>query len=283
MFFVFLFFLVIFLFLSLIFPKDKRILFLVMSEDSAHIVNFNFLQNELFIIDIPKNTQVNVSYNLGQWELGSVWKLGEQEGIGGGTLVASTIRKNFFVPVYLWIFSKDKIFVERGPLHKLLYFVFPRDSNIGLLLRLRLALVSAFGRMSFERVSLSDTSVLEDTVLKTGQVGFLIRSGLPSDILHYFREPLFEDKEVFVSIVNESGNLVVVDEMGKVIDTIGARLISVENRDVSDFDCLVYSQDEKIASIFFLTFGCRKEKKIPFNLEDKEVTIKIGKKFVSRW
>lgn len=261
MFFVFLFFLVIFLFLSLIFPKDKRILFLVMSEDSAHIVNFNFLQNELFIIDIPKNTQVNVSYNLGQWELGSVWKLGEQEGIGGGTLVASTIRKNFFVPVYLWIFSKDKIFVERGPLHKLLYFVFPRDSNIGLLLRLRLALVSAFGRMSFERVSLSDTSVLEDTVLKTGQVGFLIRSGLPSDILHYFREPLFEDKEVFVSIVNESGNLVVVDEMGKVIDTIGARLISVENRDVSDFDCLVYSQDEKIASIFFLTFGCRKEKK----------------------
>ncbi len=283
-------FFILFLFLGVLFlailsarQKEKRVLFVATSENSVHLVNFDFPQKELLIIDIPKNTQVDVSYNLGQWELGSVWKLGEQEKVGGGRLLVDTVRKNFFVPVYLWTAPRDRIFVDGGFLYKLKYFVFPQKTNIGLFLRTRLALSSIFGRMNINRIALSDTGMLEETMLKTGKSGFLVSGDLPINLLPYFKEPLLEDASILVSIINESGNSVVVAKMGKVIDSMGARLVSVENQNSSEVDCLVYSKDKNTALLFASVFGCSKDKSASFSLEKNEVVIKIGKKFLSRW
>ncbi len=263
--------------------KDKRILFVSMGVDSVYVVNFDFTRKGILIIDIPKNTQVDVSYNLGQWELGSVWQLGEQEKIGGGRLLVSTVRKNFFIPVYLWMAPRDKIFVDGGPFFKFNYFVFLRNTNIDLFLRTKLAFVSTLGRMKVDRVRLTNSGMLKEVTLKTGQSGFLIDADLPVSLLSYLREPLFEEREVFVSVINESGNSIVVSKMSKVFDTMGARLISVENQNSSNIDCLVYSKDENIANVFASVFGCKKDKFAPFPLEINEVVIKIGKKFLVRW
>lgn len=261
--------------------KEKRVLFVSEAKDAFYLVNVDLSRRELVLINIPKNTQVEVSYNLGQWEIGSVWKLGEQEKIGGGKLLVDTIRKNFFVPVYLWMPYQERIFTDVSFFSRLRYFIFSPTSNVKIGLRLRLLWVSFFGFKEINRVDLAKTRMLEKTVLKTGKDGFLIKDDLPDDLRIYLNDPSLGG--VFLSVINESGNSIIVGEIGKVVETMGGKLISVENENSSDTDCLIYSSNLHFARIFSSVFACDISRSIPFSLSDNEVVIRIGKKFSARW
>lgn len=264
-------------------PRDKNLLLVSGAEEIFYIASFDFDQRSLFLLTIPSNTQVDFSYSLGQLTLSSVWKLGEQEKIGGGELLVSTIRKNFSVPVNLWLSPQKKLFTEMKPFSRFRYFIFPAESNIGFSLRFKLFWFLTFDLKETIVLDLSDTNVLEKTTLKTGTTGFLMKDDLPINLRAYFRNPHFIANDVFVSIINESGNSVVVSSMEKVINVMGGSLISIRNENDSDIDCFVYSPSSHLAKIFSSVFGCIISDNPGSSLNNNEVVLRIGKRFPRRW
>lgn len=50
---------------------------------------------------IPYDTELNSARNYGTYKMSSLWILSEKNSIGG-KLIAETVTKNYFLPIYLW-------------------------------------------------------------------------------------------------------------------------------------------------------------------------------------
>lgn len=66
--------------------------------DSKSSVNTKF--------KIDKDIQFQSARGYGEYKLSSLWQLGDREGLGG-KLVAESVVKNMYLPVYLWKNEKD--------------------------------------------------------------------------------------------------------------------------------------------------------------------------------
>lgn len=57
-------------------------------------------KQEIVIIDIPKNTYLDLPLGFGKWQISSVFELGEsQKGLGGGNLLKITLANFFGLPI----------------------------------------------------------------------------------------------------------------------------------------------------------------------------------------
>lgn len=264
--------------------KERKILLAIAGGESFRIASFDFDSKEIMVIEIPSNVEVEVAHSFGNWELSSVWSLGENEKIGGGRLLAETLRNNFFAPVFLWSSERGNSLLDGNYLDFISFPFLERKSNLSFFQKIRLSLFSMrFKGSNLTRINLSQTSFLQPARLKTGKDGYLIKGVLPEDLLWVYADPLFLKSKVLVSVVNESGGSLLVSKVGKIIESMGGKILSVENQNMTDSDCEVYSSNYVLAQKVALVFSCKFQEQNDYKAEDGEIILKIGKKFKDRF
>lgn len=262
--------------------KDSKLTLVINKKDGDVLVAvFNPVVDEVTNITIPKNTQLRVARQLGTWKAGSVWQLGENEGLEG-KLLQETITYHLELPVVAWADSPAEGFAS-GELVALAKAVsLPYKTNLKIGDRLKLALFS-FGVKNFKReeINLAETKLLKKTRLIDGGEGFVLVGDLPASILALFSDIKISQKGTSVLIKNATGKKSVAEQVGGIIEVLGAKVAAIKEEENGDFDCLVLGKDQKAVEKLAQVFSCQKEKSLPSGSLDLE--IRLGEGFAKRF
>lgn len=266
--------------LSLAIPqKDGSVLVTVLDPVSANIIN----------VHIPENVEVEAAHSLGTWKLGSIGKLGENEGLGGA-LLSLTITKAFKFPTEAWAEAPSEGLTEASPV-KIFSGVFSfYKTNLSLIDRIKIALftlrVSGSGRQIIE---LTDTSYLHKQILTGGESGYVIRGTMPTSLLSVFADSQVSKENARVVILDKSGSGINTGQFGEIIEVLGSKVISILKKPVDPGqDCTVSAGDNsKIATIRKISqvFGCKISNILPEGERDTGdvIVIVVGVKFATRF
>jgi hypothetical protein len=207
-------------------------------------------------IVIPGNTQVLAAYGLGTWKLSSLWKLGEDEKIGG-SLMVKTISKNFGFPVFTW---KDNL--SAGD-------------------RLRIGIFNFLNRGSKDAIFLNETGFLKKTVFMDGEKGYLVNSNIPEEI-----SSLFSDEDEFGSllkakITDATGSYGTAAKVGGIIETMGIKVASISKDSNLNFGCRIVGKNIKLIRKAALILGCTDTEIKTSNAFDLDIY--LGEKFTQEF
>ncbi|MCX6706257.1 MAG: hypothetical protein NTV24_04120 [Candidatus Woesebacteria bacterium] len=180
---------------------------------------------------IPGNTQVLAAYNLGTWKLGSLWKLGSDENMGG-SLITKTISMNFSLPVFAWW------------------------DSLSLGDKLRISIFSFLNRKSKNTVFLKETSYLKKTVFLDGENGYLVNKDVPEEV-----SSMFSDQEEFgdflkAKIIDSTESFGVANKVGRIIETMGIKVAAISKGSGSEGDCKVMGKNKELVRKTALILGC---------------------------
>lgn len=180
---------------------------------------------------IPGNTQVLAAYGLGTWKLGSLWKLGSDEKVGG-SLITRSISMNFGLPVFTWW------------------------DNLSLGDMLRISIFNFFNRGSKDTIFLSETGSLKKTVFLDGENGYLVNKDVPEEV-----SSLFSDQEEFgdllkAKITDSSGSNLLAGKVGRIIETMGIKVASISKSSGFEGNCKILGKKKELVRKVALILGC---------------------------
>ena len=262
---------------------DSKTKLSIVSENGQDIdvITFDPASNEINEVIIPGDTLVTVARNLGSWRLKSVWKLGENEGLGG-KLMVETVSRYFKIPVYVWADEPVIMFAEKNLYKIVKAVVTPYKTNLGIGDRIKIALFSlGVKNTKRNKVNLKDVGYLKLVDLPDGEKGWIVAGRLPKDLLGVFSIEEISNKSLKVEIENESGSIITADSVGGLVEVLGAKVVAVNVKDTTEADCEVWGKDrlllEKVRLLFYCT-DVSKSKDSTFDL-----TIRFGSRFVKRF
>ncbi len=230
---------------------------------------------------IPSNTEVDVARQLGRWKLGSVWELGENEKLGG-KLLTETVVKHFKLPVVAWADDPARGFTEGNFADVIKASFLPYKTNLGIGDKLKLGLFAIkIKNLKREDINFAESNLLRKTVLIDGEEGYLLTNNLPNYIIALFSSPEISSKSTRVVISNATGKGGIAEDIGEVIEVMGAKLANIKREEESDLDCVVAGREEIIVNQIAEVFSCKKSKDLPEGNFDLE--IKIGTEFAKRF
>jgi hypothetical protein len=208
--------------------------------------------------------------------LKSVWKLGEEEGLGG-SLLAETLTNQLKLPVYIWADHVSEGLASRDLLKMLKAVALPYKTNMGVGDKIKIALFNLSVKNAARRsINLDDTSYLKESILDDGSMGYIATSKYPPDLLAVFSDEKISQDSLNVAVTDCSGDPEVSLALGQIIEVLGAKTASIDREAVRDFDCEVSGQ-ESFANKIILLFGCSKTEKEDGSIFD--VNLKIGTYF----
>lgn len=215
-------------------------------------------------IEIPSLVSVSVAGELGNWKLGSVWQLGVNEKLGGGLLIR-TVAKNFGFPAVAWWDEATG------------------QTNLNLGDRIRLWLFQVrLGKNSLNTIDLARTSFLRKTKLPDGEEGYRISGEVPSNVTAVFPEGAVLRLGYKAKIVNYSGSVALGESIGRVIETMGIKVASIQKEGLKDFDCAVSGTNAKVVEKLNLVFDCKDQASEPAQ-EGFNIVLEAGRGFVRRF
>jgi hypothetical protein len=256
---------------------------LVIAKDNGEIVVsvFDPMAFKVTNFIIPKNTEVQVARQLGTWKIGSVRKLGENEGLGG-KLLRETVVRFFKLPVLAWADSPAQGFASGEFLPLLRAALLPYKTSLGTGDKLKLGLFSfRVKNLKRQNISFSESSFLRKTKLTDGKEGYVLVGRLPNWVKAYFAHPSFSRKEIRVAIVDGTEEPGLAEIVGEVIEVMGAKVVSVEKRVLRSFDCQVLGKDAELTKEIARVFTCQIVKESPAGNFDLE--IRLGQIFVKHF
>lgn len=262
--------------------NDSKLTLVINKKDGDVLVTvFNPVVDEVTNITIPKNTQLKVARQLGTWKAGSVWQLGENEGLEG-RLLQETITYHFKLPVVAWADSPAEGFASGELIALVKAVALPYKTNLKMGDRIKLAFFS-FGIKNFKReeINLAETKLLKQTRFIDGEEGFVLVSDLPANILALFSDIEISQKSISVLIKNATGKKSVAESVGEITEVLGAKVAVVKKEENEDFDCLVLGKNQKAVEKIAQVFSCQKEKSLPSGSLDLE--IRLGEGFAKRF
>jgi hypothetical protein len=243
--------------------KSNLTLLVQSTDEDLHLINFDPVVDEITDITIPSNTEVEVAQRFGVFRLGNVWKLGFSEGLGGD-LVAKTVTKNFKFPVYVWADEFALGFASTNYIEIIKAILLRYDTNLKIGDRLRIAAFSI--RIPNSRrikINLSDTQYLKKTKLVDGEEGYIIEKNIPVSILSVFADPAIAKNGYRVHITNNTNNSGIANQVGEIVEVLGAKVASVKKGEIDKNGCLIKGTDlesvKKLAAIF--ECGIKEQKK----------------------
>src|SRR3989304_8770974 len=188
------------------------------------VTTFDKKAEEITRIELPGDTLVTLSRELGEWRLKSVWQLGINEKVGG-KLLAETVTKNFKFPIFAWSETGGLGLTQEDLLSKIKAIFYPYDTNLGFGDRLTLAIFS-LGVRNANRVEidLSKTDYLNYTKLKDGVEGYTISGRMPQNLIVVFAEPTMAEKGIRIILKNNSGIKNLSSEVAGVLESLGGKV-----------------------------------------------------------
>jgi len=198
---------------------------LAISRESGSIVVavFDPTAGTINVIDIPKETEVEVSRNLGKWRTEVIRELGENEGLNG-KLVSETMTRGLLLPTEVWADEPAMGFIDSG-IGQLFHAVFDSyDTNLNFGDKVRLAIFSLrVTNSNKNNVSLVGSGYLVKTELVGGESGFVTRGNLPSDISAIFEIP----NDFAVNIIDNTATPGVVNKVTQILEVLGIKVSSI--------------------------------------------------------
>lgn len=266
---------------SSLWDVSSKLAVAVNAEDGPELLVFDKELEEITRIHIPKDTETQVARQLGTWKIGSVWQLGENEKLGGKLLVES-ITFHLKFPVYIWADTAALGFVEGGPFSFLKALSFPYKTNLSLADRLKLAqFVLRVKEFKKSEVELSETSAIRRTKLVDGSEGYRTTGQVPPSILALFSDTHIAQKQTRVVIYDATEKYQLAQEVGEIVEIIGAKVTAIKKEEKKDYDCKVVGIDDKSAEKVALVLGCEKSSdKVSGNFD---LEIYLGEEFSKRF
>ncbi len=262
--------------------KTKLMVVYPKIDGDVETVMFDGFNEEIVVVTVPGDAQVDVAYNLGLWRLKSVWKLGENEGLGG-ELLATSMIKHFKFPVDVWSDEEFRGIVEGNALHAARSVIISRNSGLKFADRLKLALFSiSVSNTKRATLNLAETSYLRKEILSDGEEGYSISSKMSSKLMSLFSDPVILNKDPKIFVKNASGEQDISKTLSETIEVLGAKVSLVENHQMTDDDCIIVANDEYVANKISRLLGCVIEKDEVWN-GGFDVQVIIGKKFAKRF
>lgn len=243
---------------------------------------FDFDEGTVSNIRISPDTQVTVARSLGNWKLGVVGKLGENEKIGG-LLLAETVTKSLKMPSYYWGESVYGAFGD-GSFGGVLKAVFSfKKTSLTFADRVKIAFFSLGVRGSQRRsMNLTETKYLSRSKLEDGSLGYKVKEGdMPFELKAILADNDISNEGSNIMLENGSGRDSAPTFIGAVIAVMGGKLSSISKVDANDTYCVIHG-DAKLVTYQAIakTFDCKKEGKLSdYNFD---IVIRIGKIFAAR-
>lgn len=262
--------------------EDSKLSLVINNPDgSATVSVFDPKREEIININIPSNTEVEVAHQLGLFKLGSVWRLGENEGLGG-ELLAATLRHQFKFPVSTWADSKAVGFSDGNLINILEAIKGSYKTNMKMGDRLALGTFS-LGIKNTKRtnINLSETPYLVKTTLKDGEEGYVVSKNISQRLLSIFANDVITENSYKVEINDSTGNLEVSSDVGGLMEVMGAKVASIVKKDQSDFDCRVSGYDKKVVKEVARILSCEQE--IYKGRSSFDLEIDLGSQFVEKF
>ena len=262
--------------------SDKVTVAIVNENGDIQVSTFDWQVEEITNISIPATTQVQLARQLGVLQIKNVWKLGFNEGLQG-QLLTETLTRHLKFPVVVWA-DKQALGLAQGNIASLIKAVFmPYKTNLKIGDRLRIATFS-LGVHSSKRVdvNLANTTYLKKVRLIDGEEGYVIFGSFPDQLRVIFSDPNIARGNTKVIIKDSTGSLDIANDLGEVVEILGAKVISIDKEDADDSDCTVRSSQKDVAVIFSRLFSCENDLK-----GEKEgsadAVILIGREFAERF
>ncbi|OGM24664.1 hypothetical protein A3D00_00310 [Candidatus Woesebacteria bacterium RIFCSPHIGHO2_02_FULL_38_9] len=266
------------LYLSLRNHKSKIVLNVYNSDKSVRIVVFDWDTLSITTLNMPANLEIEVARELGTWPLGSVWELGENEGLSG-ELLAETTGRSLKIPTGFWANDKANGIISSNVFSRLKALFSVYKTNLNLTDRLNLFFLSLRVKPNNrEDINLTDTNFLQKAQLKDGSEGYKINGRLPTKISTVFTEGSLSRKNLKVLVTNLSGNYSLDSDVAAIIEVIGAKVTSVQKGELGNFDCIVLGNLPEVIKILSDDLKCG----INFNKKPEgnfDVEIQIGSIF----
>ncbi len=249
--------------------SDKIAVTVKTENNGVAVVIFDPKLEEITTLIVPGDTEVNVARNLGVMRLKNVWQLGENEGVSG-KLVAETVTNNFRFVSFLWTT------VPNGG--RSLFT--PGKTNISFRDRLGMLLFSSkIGNSGRTEIDLGENQFLQKGKLSDGENGFKISENLLGRLTIYFSDYELTAAAVRAFINDETGEFGVANEFGKILQIMGAKVVSIDKKTLSEKDCIVSGGERAYVKKIASAFSCKED-----IAGDKNViTIDIGSKFAKRF
>ena len=235
--------------------------------------------SEIITLIIPSETQVDVARNYGTLRIKNVWQLGVNEKIGG-RLLAETVTKNFLFPVFLWT-SKDPGYESGNAMTILSFVFFPGNTNIAFGDRLRMGIFSMnTANIDRTEIDLGKSRFLDKKVLTDGEPGYVSGGEISQRLTVYFSDARIEKANVKVNITDATGTAGVSEKLGKILQVMGGKVVSVNKKsEAENIDCVVSGTNREAVKKIVDLFSCKGE-----NLGSSfDLDIKIGKNFAGRF
>lgn len=224
---------------SYLWNADFNLNFLVRSK-GVSLVSFNPQEQKIVVFNIPDSIFLNVAHGFGNWQLSSIYNLGEGEkGIGGVVLLQDTLSDFFGLPIegflqfsgkYSQIPPEALIEEFRGSPFSLFSLLPYLKTNFTPfeLIRLKFGLSAVRFDKSL-KINLEEADVLEQVKLADGSLVYVSGDQRVDSILSNVIDPAVKSEHKTVAIFNSTDHPLLAQKAARLITNIGGDVIIVTN------------------------------------------------------
>lgn len=262
----------------------------VVASENPKVYSYNPEARRLVVFTIPANTQIETSRGYGQWFVGSLWKLGEQENIHG-ELLRESVQKSLGLPVDGWIEERGKaLFAPRklGVASALFEALTSTSikSNLTFFDRLHLLMkVGVVGISARREMDLAILGVLKEEKLADGSDGYSVIPDKAKLALEGLRDDLVFAEEKKVVIVNTSKKAGLATDVGRIAMILGVRIIGAQTSSEEVGECEIRGNKDQLKSLsarrLLGIFGCKQANVNATSPQDLELW--LGEEFAKKF
>ncbi|KKQ75857.1 MAG: hypothetical protein US96_C0003G0015 [Candidatus Woesebacteria bacterium GW2011_GWB1_38_5b] len=249
------------------------------SQQTIYIAIFDPQTHSLIKIIIPGNTLIDTANGLGKWQLSSIVKLGQNEGLGL-TLLAQSITKGLKLPIDA-VAEERALALSDPNIFNILKSAFSDyETNLTLKDKINLGLFSLRAKNTDRTtLNLEDTGMLKKSTLPGGDEGYVPTGNIPPALAAHFSDPMFENS-FRITVIDSSGEGL-SNQISQILESLGGKVFSVQNKEMSDTDCLIVGEKKPVVQRIAGIFSCAidfKKTESSFDIE-----IYLGTQFAKRF
>ncbi|MEK7120946.1 MAG: hypothetical protein AAB840_02540, partial [Patescibacteria group bacterium] len=231
-------------------------------------------------LTIPKNVEIEAAHNLGTWKVGSIWKLGENEHLGGSFL-AQSITKSFRFPVEAWSEAAGTGFSQNNVLEiiRSLFGYYKTNLSVSDKIKIALFALKIPGSARYD-IDLSKSSYLVAKRLMGGEEGYEVRESIPEGLLSIFSDSSIVSEGAKIYIVDASGRgLENARKFGEILEVLGGKVVALKSVSPNDGDCSVWGTAMVTVKKIIQIFGCSRVDSRDNSQDLGNVVVNLGKAF----
>lgn len=223
---------------SYIWDGEFNLNLVVKKNSSVSVISYNPKENRIILLKIPETVVVEVPGEFGEWQLRSVYDLGETNKKGEGIdLLKQTIVTFLGIPIdgFLDIGDLNGVFDTDAELEILRknvifsltsFFSIKTDLTLWELIRLKIGIAST----RFDKVEKLDlTKVLDKGNLADGTQVFLADPVKLDSMLTGFADPAIKAEQKTIAIFNATERLALAQKASRIITNMGGNVIITSN------------------------------------------------------